>query len=344
MQTNELKSRVLAPQDYPLRPVGMEDFNALLGLINAFSRHFIQVNEMDEAELMNFLTNPEMNMAEDLRMILSPQGNMLGYVECIAWDSPPVHPSVWLRVHPDYLDTDIGQRLLTWADERAQQSLDRCPSELRVSVHNFTLAEAKPLARLLEANSYRLIRHSFQMWVDLDMPATPAQWPPGIELRPFSEERHLEAVYKAYDRSFSDHYGYQKRPFDVGLKRFRHMLIEDDAYDPALWFVAWDGDQVAGFSLSYKYSSEDPNMGWLALLGVPRPWRKRGLGKALLLHTFEEFLRRGKKRVGLGVDAGNLTGALRLYENVGMYVARQYDRYEKELRPGKELMTVELSD
>ena len=103
MQTNELKSRVLAPQDYPLRPVGMEDFNALLGLINAFSRHFIQVNEMDEAELMNFLTNPEMNMAEDLRMILSPQGNMLGYVECIAWDSPPVPVflgSLWISETP----------------------------------------------------------------------------------------------------------------------------------------------------------------------------------------------------------------------------------------------------
>ena len=344
MQAKELTIRKLNPQEYPLRPMTMEDFPAVLALINASSQHFSGVNEIDEGEFMNFLTTPEMNMAEELRLILSPQGKVVGYVESISWDSPPVHPTVWLRVHPDYLDTDIGQRMLIWADTRARQVVGRCPADARVSVHNFTPAEAKPLATLMEANGYSLIRHSFSMWVDLDKPIVPAQWPDGIELRPFSEERDLEAVYRAYDQSFSDHYGYQQRPHDVGLRRFRHMLMEDEAHDPAFWFVAWDGDQVAGFSLCFTYSSEDPKMGWLALLGVPRPWRKRGLGKALLLHTFEAFRLRGQTRVGLGVDASNLTGALRLYESVGMYVARQYDRYEKELRPGKELMTVELSD
>lgn len=344
MQANELTIRKLDPQEYPLRPMTMEHFDAVLALINASSQYFMGANEIDEAEWRNFLTNPEMNMAEELRVVSSPQGEVIGYIECIAWDSPPVHPGVWLRVHPDYLDTDLGQRLMNWANERSLRILDRCPPDLRVSVHNFTLAEAKPLAALMEANGYKLIRHSFSMWVDLDKPIAPAHFPAGIELRPFSEERDLEAVYQAYDHSFSDHYGYQQRPFEVGLKRFRHMLLEDEAHDPAVWFIAWDGDQVAGFSLCFTYSSEDPKMGWLALLGVPRPWRKRGLGKALLLHTFEAFRQRGQSRVGLGVDASNLTGALRLYESVGMYVARQYDRYEKELRPGKELMTVELSE
>jgi ribosomal protein S18 acetylase RimI-like enzyme len=65
---------------------------------------------------------------------------------------------------------------------------------------------------------------------------------------------------------------------------------------------------------------------------------------ALLLHSFGEFHRRGFKKAGLGVDASNLTGALRLYQNAGMYVKRQFDRYEKELRPGKELMTIEVKE
>jgi len=344
METNGSKLKALPPQDFQLRPMTMDDFNAVLALINDFSQHFMSINENDEGELMNFLTNPEMNMAEDLRVITSPDGKVVGYVECTAWESPQVHPYVWLRVHPDYLDTDLGQRLLSWADEHARQFMARCAPDLRVSVQSFTPSEAKPMGRLLEANGFRAIRYSFQMVIDLDRHFRTAKWPPGIDLRPFDEERHLETVYQAYDASFSDHFGYQKRPAEVGLKRFRHMLIEDVAHDPALWFIAWDGDEIAGFSLGFKYASEDRDMGWLALLGVPRGWRKRGLGKALLLHTFEEFRKRGKKRVGLGVDASNLTGALRLYENVGMYVARQYDRYEKELRPGKELMTVELSE
>jgi ribosomal protein S18 acetylase RimI-like enzyme len=74
---------------------------------------------------------------------------------------------------------------------------------------------------------------------------------------------------------------------------------------------------------------------------VRRTWRKQGLGLALLLHTFGEFYRREKPRVGLGVDAQSLTGALRLYERAGMHSdpERQYVSYEKELRSGVELRT-----
>jgi ribosomal protein S18 acetylase RimI-like enzyme len=84
-------------------------------------------------------------------------------------------------------------------------------------------------------------------------------------------------------------------------------------------------------------------MGWVGSLGVLRPWRKRGLGLALLRHSFNEFYRRGKRKVGLGVDAQNLTGALRLYENAGMHVHKAFDQYEKELRPGQELSVQSLS-
>jgi ribosomal protein S18 acetylase RimI-like enzyme len=78
-------------------------------------------------------------------------------------------------------------------------------------------------------------------------------------------------------------------------------------------------------------------------LGVRRPWRKRGIGLALLRHSFNEFYRRGKRKVGLGVDAQNLTGALRLYENAGMHVDQAFDFYEKELRPGTEISLQSLS-
>jgi ribosomal protein S18 acetylase RimI-like enzyme len=78
-------------------------------------------------------------------------------------------------------------------------------------------------------------------------------------------------------------------------------------------------------------------------LGVRRPWRKRGLGLALLNHAFGEFYLRGKRKAGLGVDAENLTGALKLYEKAGMHVHKQFDMFEKELRPGLEISTQTLS-
>jgi mycothiol synthase len=79
-------------------------------------------------------------------------------------------------------------------------------------------------------------------------------------------------------------------------------------------------------------------------LGVRRPWRRRGVALALLQHSFGEFYRRGLRKAGLGVDASSLTGATRLYRKAGMRSdpAYQYDLYEKELRPGEDLLTQSL--
>jgi ribosomal protein S18 acetylase RimI-like enzyme len=80
-------------------------------------------------------------------------------------------------------------------------------------------------------------------------------------------------------------------------------------------------------------------MGWVDVLGVRRKWRQRGLGLALLLHSFAALRRMGAERVGLGVDSGSLTGATRLYTRAGMKLDREVALYELELRPGRELGT-----
>ena len=116
-------------------------------------------------------------------------------------------------------------------------------------------------------------------------------------------------------------------------------MDHDHDFDPSLWFLAVDGDEIAGISLCWPKSNDDPQMGWVGTLGVRRPWRKQGLGLALLQHSFAEFHRRGQARVGLGVDASSLTGATRLYERAGMQPIRQFDMYQKVLRPGKDIST-----
>ena len=74
-------------------------------------------------------------------------------------------------------------------------------------------------------------------------------------------------------------------------------------------------------------------MGWIRALGVRPRWRRRGLGTALLLHAFGALYARGQRRIGLGVDAENTTGAVRLYERAGMRAAWQADIYERKLAP-----------
>ncbi|MBL8103053.1 MAG: GNAT family N-acetyltransferase, partial [Anaerolineales bacterium] len=104
-------------------------------------------------------------------------------------------------------------------------------------------------------------------------------------------------------------------------------------FDPSLWVIAWDGNEIAGFSLNRFRMG----IGWVSTLGVRRPWRKKGLGLALLQQSFGEFYKRGMKTIGLGVDASNPTGATRLYQGAGMYIASEFITYDKELRAGRNL-------
>ena len=103
-----------------------------------------------------------------------------------------------------------------------------------------------------------------------------------------------------------------------------------------------DGDEIAGISLCRPSSYDDPDLGWVNILGVRREWRKRGIGLALLQHSFGEFYRRGKRKVGLGVDAENLTGALKLYEQAGMHIHLAFDLFEKTIRSGREISVESL--
>jgi ribosomal protein S18 acetylase RimI-like enzyme len=75
------------------------------------------------------------------------------------------------------------------------------------------------------------------------------------------------------------------------------------------------------------------SVAWVAILGVRRDWRRHGLGEALLRQAFHDLAERGRRRIVLGVDAENTTGATRLYTRVGMAVAYQEDIYEKPV-PG----------
>src|SRR6185436_16749941 len=131
--------------------------------------------------------------------------------------------------------------------------------------------------------------------------------------------------------------------FEKGFAEFRHNLINEPGYDARLWFIAVEGNEIVGVCICRGEDPEDPESGWVNELGVRRAWRKRGLGYALLKHSFAAFYDDGKKRAGLGVDASNLTGALRLYEHAGMYVLRQFNQYEKEFRPGRELAVESLA-
>ena len=296
----------------------------------------------DEVAIRTEWVSPGFDPAEDIRLVFAPDGEMVGYIEVWTTGKPPIHPWIWARVDPRYEGLGIGTYLLTWGETRARKALQEVPAELRVAPQVGTYREAAKAKKLFEDMGYRFIRSSYNMRIDLEAPPPAPEWPDGITLRIFNPEADLEAVYRAVDEAFSDHYGHVDTPYEEGLERFKHFMTSYEGFDPTLWFMAMDGEEVAGVCLCRDHGYDNPEMGHINTLGVRRPWRKRGIGLALLRHSFGELYRRGRRGAGLGVDAENLTGALRLYENAGMYIHRAFERFEKEIRPGQEISVQSL--
>jgi mycothiol synthase len=231
-----------------------------------------------------------------------------------------------VRVHPDAWESSAAAALIKSAEEWAMAHAGR--GDL---LRAFAYEREDYLRRALEEGGYRLVRYHFFMGIMLGNEFPMPVWPQGIEVRAFRPEDE-QAVYEAIMEAFRDHWDFQAEP----RPHWRQRTLERDDFDPALWLIAWDGHEVAGFSLNTWHFSGDPRYGWVGSLGVRRPWRRRGLGSALLRASFSEFAARKATRVGLGVDAENVTGAVRLYERAGMTVERRFDIYQKavESTPG----------
>jgi len=218
------------------------------------------------------------------------------------------------------LDGEAGAALL---DEAVRIGRERGATVVR----GFVQGDDPVLRPVLEAAGagWKPIRHSFQMRIDVEGELPEPQWPKGLQprnLRPGEEER----VYEAHQDAFADHWEHHRYSFDDWRDfNLRH------GFDPALWWLVEDGDELAAVSLNAWHFSGDPQFGWINVLGVRPPWRRRGIGTALLQHSFRDFKALGATRVGLGVDGENTTGAVRLYEQVGMHVVRRNDIYEKTL-------------
>ncbi|MDY6873942.1 MAG: GNAT family N-acetyltransferase, partial [Chloroflexota bacterium] len=268
-------------------------------------------------------------------------GEIIGYID--VWDvsKPHVTKYTFGLMHPDAWDDQVFFDMLAWAEECGRSRIDLAPEGARV-ILNFGLNNRDTKRKkVMEAYGYDLVRHFYRMVIDMGHALPAPKLPENIRIAPIRLDEELHDAVKALDEGFADHWGHVHHSLEESLRQWKHMIETSDDFDPTLWHLAKDGEEIAGVCRCSEKVTEDPDMGWVNQLCVLRPWRRRGLGLALLHTAFNEFHRRGKQRVGLGVDANSLTNATRLYEKAGMRVVRQYDTYEFELRPGEDLRTIQ---
>jgi len=296
-----------------------------------------------------------------------------GYLEFVTLDSTRVYYANLTNCDPatDCIVAErdgslVGYARVQWADTRDGKRayatiLIVPPGPARVAVIDalFDRAEARATAiaaghdtdrpRILDAfapgadadliaaarrRGHAAVRWTFEM-IRPDLEGIPeVPMPAGLEVRPVRPE-HLRAIWEADVEAFRDHWGWVDES-EGSWERFR----ADPLNDPTLWRIAWDGDAVAGQVRSYVDAETNAKtgrlIGWTEYISVRRPWRRRGLARALLADSLRAIRDRGMQEAALSVDAGNETGALALYESLGFAVHRTEIVFHRPL-PGYEV-------
>jgi len=289
-----------------------EDFPAIAAFLAEDETHlFGRPSRLGVPDVTAWLSRPDLAndtwlFEEDERFVA------LGWVE--AHDETGIAVGI---VHRDRRGQGHGSGLIDRSEERLRA--------LGVGrIHNVTLAPDVAAPALLARRGYREVRRFWEMTVEFgeDPPPEPAL-SDDLRIESFSPDS-ARAFHAALEEAFEEHWEHQPEPYEEWWRR-QHAKPD---HDPSLWYLVRDGEEVAAAT---RNDPERSGGGWIGALGVRPAWRGRGLAKALLLHSFREFHRRGQRRVGLGVDSENSTGATHLYERVGMVVDSEQVVWEKML-------------
>jgi mycothiol synthase len=300
------------------RPPGERDVAGITEMCRRSDHAEMGRADTDEDDVVAVWRFPDFDPASDALVVTGGAGEAVGY----AW----VHRGRegGLTVDPAWRGRGIGRALLAWAVERATaQAADQAAAGAAppATFELYALSGNAAAAHLLQAAGFRRTRVELLLRIDLVPPVPGPAWPAGITLRPFEAERDGRALHGLLTEAFADLEGETARSFE----EWAQLTLRRSVFDPTLVLLA-EAERdaaVAGAALSFDFDGE----GYVQYLAVARPWRRRGLGLALLRQTFAVFAERGVTRVELTADAGNATGATRLYERAGMREALRWDRW-----------------
>jgi mycothiol synthase len=294
-----------------VRPPRPADVGAAAALMNAYDAEFGGDGGWTGADMADEWRRASAAVAPDVWLV-ERDGELAGCATLRPTGHGALH--AFGCTHPVHTGHGVGTLLAELAERRA---IERAGD---VVVRNSVLLSDAGACRLLESRGYAPGPHNVRMRADLEAPPPPPAPPAGVVLASFRPGRDDGAVDACVVEAFDGGWTHQAE--------FRRAKMQDPRFDPALWVVAREGADVCGAALCMPRTF---GMGFVDSLAVRAPWRRRGVGAALLGEAFARLWRAGERSVGLSVDADN-PAAVRLYERAGMRIAWRAVPYERELR------------
>lgn len=311
----------MLPDGYEVRPSTWDDQAAIAELVRRYDVRDGAVSDFTYDDLTELWHRPHLDMQKDTWLVTRDQ-QVAGYA--MFWHTEPQRVMNGFGVvDPEHCRQGIGIFLASSIRRRVAELAAELEQSLVLRI--FAEITDPPARELLAALGMKPVRRHYTMLLDLDNALGLETEPPyGIQLRPCNKE-DARTVHEVFEESFAEHWGHSPESFED----WSQGIMSRDDCDPSLWLLAWDGEDPAGVLVAQNAD----NLGWVAILGVRSAWRGRGIGAAMLRTSFAEFKKRGVSQVGLGVDASNETGAVALYERVGMHVAKGYESFEETVSP-----------
>jgi mycothiol synthase len=305
------------------RPATDADWPAVADVLNAARR----ADGADEVRTPESLASEHASLVMPRDVVIAELGGAtIGYgMGQVLERSGALVAELTGAVHPAHRRRGIGTQLLRRTRDGAVAQMDADPRPLPRELRSYALDMETGVIAMLTAEGFAPIRFGYEMRRALTGELPSHAMPAGVELRPVVEADY-RAIWEANEEAFLDHWGHRA----ATEEDFREMCYGPEVA-PELWSVAWDGDQVAGVVMSAIFRDENEQLGiargWLDRVSVRRPWRGRGLAKALCADAFRVLRQHGMNEAWLGVDGSNPTGAVKLYEGLGFTVARGWKAY-----------------
>lgn len=283
------------------RPAQPSDIDAIVELYRAFDVAFRGFVDTDPEDITDDWATPGFLMAEHTR-IVENDGRTVGYGVVDRLGSAD---SVVSLLSPD----DVQDRLLTWLGSHPGTLLHAIP------------AQDQRTAALLAKHGWEPERIFWRMRIDLDAPTGGPVWPSDVVVRPMNLQTDTRPVHSLITTAFADIGDDHPQP---DLDEWRvHML--GSRFDPELYLVV----EASGSLVAASICQDVGDYAFIRQLAVVREHRGRGLAQALLRETFLRAADRGLPQCQLGVDSTNATGAVRLYESVGMRISEEFVRWRR---------------